>query len=177
MKKKTEPWCVTKVFTSKGKRKNPKCFFMLLWIGLLLLGTRKKSQNWIISSKILFQREKKRNEQYSAACFLFQLFKVEGNIGNRVWLGKWLRFEIKFFFFFGFILPPQENDGGIILRTNLHPIRSYPVSKYFGCCLKSCPENFLLVSVPPSREKHRKGTFSKDAAMWWGRGWNRTFQS
>ena len=54
-----------------------------------------------------------------------------------------------FLFFFIFILLSRESDGGAVLWTNLHPLRSYPVSKFE--VVKSCPDNLLLVSVPPSR--------------------------
>ena len=60
-----------------------------------------------------------------------------------------------------FILLSREGDGGAVLYSNPHPHRSYPVSKFSDFCLKSCPDDLLLVSVPPSEDKLRKASYPR----------------
>ena len=55
----------------------------------------------------------------------------------------------------------RESDGEAVLSTNPHQLKSYLGFKFSSCCLKSCPDNLLLVVVPPSRYKHRKASYPR----------------
>ena len=77
---------------------------------------------------------------------------------------------------FIFILLSWESDGGAVLWTNPHLLKTYPVSKFFDCCLKSCPYNLLLASVPPSRDKYRKVSYPRTLQRDEGKGCTKTSQ-
>ena len=98
--------------------------------------------------------------------FLFQMF------WNAIVAILWSSYSISFFHFY-----PSITGSDAFLGTNSHSLGSYPVTKLSSCCMKNCPDNLLLVLVPPSRDKYRKVSYPRTLQHDEGVGWTKTFQS
>ena len=59
-----------------------------------------------------------------------------------------------------FILLSRESDGGAILWTNSHSLRSYHFPSFL-VAYDFFPHKFAACSKPPSRDNHRKASYSR----------------